>query len=223
MITLGIIGVVAALTISTLVAKYQQKALNTQFKKSYALINQALLNTLSQYGYIPGCYYPATSTSGNELEYDCNDFSEKFIGSLKVSKMCEGNAYADGCIPEYEGMDTVANANNPDAEVPEGYENYGDYISSGCTYFRKNAILNDRTVYVLSDGTIIIPYGQIVKLIAVDINGQKGPNKWGYDLFSFILKFDGSKLYYDGGGCMNPEKGGVKTNIMIQRLHKNQL
>ena len=39
LITLAIVGVVAAITVPTLVANYQQKALNNQFKKSYAFIN----------------------------------------------------------------------------------------------------------------------------------------------------------------------------------------
>ena len=60
-------------------------------------------------------------------------------------------------------------------------------------------------------------------LVAIDINGKKGPNKWGYDLFSFMLMFDGSRLYYGDGGCMHIEKGGVSSATMIQRLQKNQL
>ena len=148
LITLGIIGVVAALTIPTLVAKYQQKALNTQFKKSYALINQAIRNVQAQYDYIPKCYY----NTANINDYsECQDFSNRFFASLKILRICKGNAFADGCIPEYEGMDTVSNANNPDAEPPEGYEDFGEYDSRGCGNFRKNDILNDRTVYVLSD------------------------------------------------------------------------
>ena len=222
LITLGIIGVVAALTIPTLLAKYQQKTLNTQFKKSYALINQALRNVQAQYDYFPKCYYLPSDDPNNYFESGCADFTEKFFETLKVSKKCVGNAFADGCIPEYEGMDTVSNANNPDAEVPEGYEDYGEYESRGCAHFRKNAILNDRTVYVLTDGTIIFPYSNAM-LIAVDINGLKGPNKWGYDLFSFMLRYDGSKLYYYGGGCMLTEEGGVKTGVMLQRLQNNQL
>ncbi len=42
LITLGIIGVVAALTLPNLVAKYQKKAVVTQLKKSYTVMQQAL-------------------------------------------------------------------------------------------------------------------------------------------------------------------------------------
>ncbi len=43
LITLGIIGIVAALTIPNLIAKYQQSVLKTQFMKKYAEISQAVL------------------------------------------------------------------------------------------------------------------------------------------------------------------------------------
>ncbi len=42
LITLGIIGVVAALTIPTLMTNYKAKKLRTQFLKSYSIIQQAV-------------------------------------------------------------------------------------------------------------------------------------------------------------------------------------
>ena len=41
LITLGIIGIVSAMTIPTLVKNYQKKVLKNQFIQSYAIINQA--------------------------------------------------------------------------------------------------------------------------------------------------------------------------------------
>ena len=222
LITLAIIGVVAAMTIPTLMANYQQKVLNNQFKKTYAMLNQALLNAQSQLGYFPRCYYFVDNTTIPVIT-GCGELSDKFWTLFKVSKICEGKAFEKGCIPEYEGMDTVANANYPDAEVPDGYEDYGDYASRGCKNFKKNAILNDRTVYVLSDGTIIILYSEYPFLLAVDINGQKGPNKWGHDLFAFLIRFDGNKFKYYGGGCMYVEEGGLLTDTMITKLERNEL
>ena len=210
------------MTIPTLIANYQQKTLNTQFKKAYALINQALLNVQAQYDYVPKCYYGMETEPDKFIYSDCASVTEKFFSSLKVTKKCVGNAYADGCIPEYEGMDTVATANNPDAEVPDGYEDYGEYASRGCTNFRKNTILNERTAYVLSDGTIIIPFtDDVVRIIAVDINGQKGPNKWGHDLFSFLIRSNGQKFKYYGGGCMEVEEGGQDPDVLIEKLERN--
>ena len=56
LITLGIIGVVAAITIPMLTKTYQTKVRDIQFKKMYSTLNQALLALQGDYGYIPNCY-----------------------------------------------------------------------------------------------------------------------------------------------------------------------
>lgn len=61
LITLGIIGVVAAMTLPSLVGNYKKKQAVTQLQKVYTVLNQALrqseaANESSQYlGYIKGC------------------------------------------------------------------------------------------------------------------------------------------------------------------------
>lgn len=42
LITLGIIGIVAAMTLPALINKYQQKQTITQLQKVYSVLNQAL-------------------------------------------------------------------------------------------------------------------------------------------------------------------------------------
>ncbi len=49
LITLGIIGVVAALTIPSVMAKYKHKELETRFKKSYSLVSQATADLAIEY------------------------------------------------------------------------------------------------------------------------------------------------------------------------------
>lgn len=44
LITLGIIGVVAAMTMPTLVSKYRQRALETAFKKNVFKFNASIQN-----------------------------------------------------------------------------------------------------------------------------------------------------------------------------------
>ena len=41
LITLGVIGIVAALTMPALIANYQKKVLETRIKKFYSVLNQA--------------------------------------------------------------------------------------------------------------------------------------------------------------------------------------
>ena len=50
LITLGIIGVVAAMTIPSLINSYQHKVLETQFKKAYAILYQLVLQVQNDAG-----------------------------------------------------------------------------------------------------------------------------------------------------------------------------
>ncbi len=95
--------------------------------------------------------------------------------------------------------------------------------SAGCRGFRKNAILNDRTAYVFKNGIILMPYGNGMQLFALDINGKKGPNKWGYDLFTLKVKSNNFKpLKLSGDGCFKAEKGGVSAQKMIENIYSRK-
>ena len=50
LIALGIIGIVAAMTIPVLVANYRNMVLENQFKKSYSILSQALIKTTEELG-----------------------------------------------------------------------------------------------------------------------------------------------------------------------------
>src|SRR5574344_395407 len=50
LITLGIIGVVASMTLPTLVAKYQKQVTVTKLKKIYSVMNQAYNHAQADYG-----------------------------------------------------------------------------------------------------------------------------------------------------------------------------
>ena len=50
LITLGIVGIIAAMTLPQLIKNYQHKVLQTQFQKAYAKIQEAYLLTLNELG-----------------------------------------------------------------------------------------------------------------------------------------------------------------------------
>ena len=49
LITLGIIGVVAAMTMPSLISHYRHKVLETQFKKAYSVLSQAMIPVQSEF------------------------------------------------------------------------------------------------------------------------------------------------------------------------------
>ena len=68
LITLGIIGIVAALTMPTLIAKYRIKQHEIAFKKADAMIQEALKKSLYEIGYTD-----ASELSINKWSYDPQD------------------------------------------------------------------------------------------------------------------------------------------------------
>ena len=207
LITLGIIGIVAALTIPTLISKYQEKVLENQFKKSYAILNQALLSAQSQFGYLPKCYYPWEGGNLAEMS-DCRQLTANFLASLKITKTCKDHAYENGCIPEYRGVDDILKEQHKDDEdYDEDY--WQDYATINCGGFNTDKILNNKTVYNLADGTILFFFSNNSCVItAMDINGMKGPNKWGYDLYALTIRSDGNRFRFGFTGCSSVEEGG---------------
>ena len=247
LITLGIIGVVAAMTLPVLIQKHQKRVLEKQFIKAYSLISQAAKKAEADLGFTPECYYWDKSpygasrcaehdSSGNCTRYelldgsplpsdsngrmgDCKIFGETLMKNLKIIKTCVGNAVAGGCIADIEGNDSVAAKKNPNLSEYELNK-----ASSGCTVWRKNNI-KTRSAFVLADGgTIINAYNYpyiYPMLFAIDINGLKGPNKWGYDIFAFHSKGNiTGGIKFAGGGCEIIEPGGVSPTQMINNVYK---
>lgn len=230
------------MTLPALTANYQKKVLREQFKVAYSLLQQTWRKVEADWEYLPECYYwdkkPYSSiciepdewggckkramADGSPLpaDYngrfnDCDNFMETISKNLQVISICKGNGYAKGCIPDYDGFDTVHQKNS----TTEMSDEEAASRAAGCGSFTKQNILNKRTIYVLNNGMILFPYSG-PQLFAIDINGKKGPNKWGYDLFTFQTKGRiGSPLKITPGGCMVPEKGGQTTEQMLMSTY----
>lgn len=234
-----IIGVIAALTIPSLSKNLESKELAAAAKKAMATLNGAKERAELSMGYVPRCNYymsgclPHTCVErnpngsckkyqmadGSDLssdvcgrDQDCAILMKTMIKHLNIVKTCESNAYANGCIPAYKGNDTALKEKNPgisDFDVTAQ--------TSGCGGFNEGNIRTRTAAYVLADGMIIFPYSKDwAKIIAVDVNGKKGPNKWGYDVIPFQMKADlGSSPQYYPGGCDFVEKGGIYATQRI--------
>lgn len=75
LITLAIIGVVAALTIPTLVSNYKKKVVETSLRQTYSIVNEAI--KLSEIDNGPAEYWDYPSNSYNSNSTD--EFLEKYI------------------------------------------------------------------------------------------------------------------------------------------------
>ena len=158
LITLGIIGVVAAMTLPVLISKYNERAWVTAFKKTYSVLYQAYLEAYQENG-IASTWCPEKNTECGKTYFDI------LSPYLKVSQ-----------VWGYERPEIINKITYTDLD--------GSTINSNNIFTRNNY------KFVLSDGTIMsIQYdGDLnMPLLEVDINGLKGPNRLGKDIFYLTL------------------------------------
>ena len=179
LITLGIIGIVAAITLPTIINNYRVKVLENQFKKADSIIQQAVQKTANEYGYtslaelnVAGC-----ATCDNNENYrllkqqipEINDIWYKQFKTVKIFSDSEAywkNIYCNSFFG--------AKLNNTTYSC----------LYSGRPY----------EYMILADGMTVSPlYADLggsthpVLIEAVfDTNGPyKGPNRLGYDIFRY--------------------------------------
>lgn len=173
LITVMVIGVLAVLTLPSLMQSLEKTVLKNQAKKVLSILSQALYEATAEEGDIQ-CYYGTSGVAGNWL--GCPIFySDNFSKKLRTIKSCSGTYTMNGCIPDY---DLPADS------------------SGACPNFEPK---KSKKAYVLSDGTIVILYGPGQgPLFLVDVNGVRPPNKRGQDLLVFQIYKKITGEYYFG-------------------------
>lgn len=169
LITLGIIGVVAAMTLPALMADYKAKELEVRFKKAQSVIWNIHQRMIADYGSVYGTFIQkdvimTDNESEKALRYK---YIEAFMKYVNGGKICTwGNAILS-CM----------NKSNP--------VDYKTYDGKNTAHLTADAV-TDRVV-VAPDG-ITIFFGNTEyrnNRIYVDTNGAlKGPNRLGFDLFA---------------------------------------
>ena len=92
LITLGVIGVVAAITMPMLIQNHQKHVTENRLKKSFSTLNQALKMSEVENG--PAKYWDLDS-GGTEME-NCKNTTEKYIIPYLKAEYCDsGNSNSD--------------------------------------------------------------------------------------------------------------------------------
>lgn len=100
LITLGIIGIISAMTLPTLINKYQEKVLVTSYLRVYSILNNAYRSAADEYGYYDN--WPQTGS----------DTVNKLKKYLKL-KDCEVGFGRGKCFPDitYKELDGLREFN----------------------------------------------------------------------------------------------------------------
>ena len=207
LITLGIIGVVAAMTMPTLIANHRKQVYVSGLKKGMSTISNMFqkmiadeeasgLNSTSLFSdgmCTPG--FDFTPGEGCEDLYGNTSLFDKLIPKyIKVVKTCTGSE----CDIKY--IDNHLNCDNS-GKCSLYKFSYGDSISiplyaSGSGY--KGYFSADGIIYYFAFagfvGSNVSKSGAIS--VCMDVNGEKGPNARGRDLFclAYCHKLNGKIL-----------------------------
>ena len=134
--------------------------------------------------------------------------------NMRTVKKCKTSGYSEGCMPKYKGNDQVYKDNNSNVSDKDSVT-----ATSGCNGWRSSKMLNKYS-WVTADGMIFFPYDRNwpgAAIIGVDVNGKKGPNKWGHDVFVLqLMGDDRSAGTYYPGGCEFVEKGGKSGTKLLK-------
>ncbi len=188
LITLGIIGIVAMLTIPAVVKNYRNKLYAAQLKRTYGMIEDAVQSIMADEH---ATSFSETTAGVPSAEPD-GDFPEgkgayyflnKYFKTIKTgcnatendTNQCRASAYAS---PGGEVSDLIL---------------YGDYCAQTTNGATICSIYNE---------------GNNNTTIMIDVNGPADPNIAGRDAFTFNILSDGSMADWssDGDDC------GTKTH-----------
>ena len=173
LITLGIIAVVAALTIPALINNFNHKALEAQFKKSVSTISQVVIKTKTDMGIdnlTEYCtYYNSTDQRYKNL---AKCYKNLYNNYLMLNE--KQNNYT-GTLHGITRKDTIKTYNG---KQDFAFDNGNSSTLTTPIHFPT----------VMPDGSYLnFHINESQMNIGVDINGGKKPNKLGHDIFIFRL------------------------------------
>lgn len=169
LIVLGIIGTIAAMTIPTVVTASKKQQTVASLKKAYSTISQAIKQSENDNGKADSWDWGTDSASVLQ------SFKTNWAPYLNISEYCNSASSCGYNISTFNCLST------------------GGYVAGCGAVIVRNT---DTTTVVLADGTILLVRAAD-RMIFVDINGAKGPNTNGKDVFFFIIDSLKGLMPYD--------------------------
>lgn len=192
LITLGIVGVVCAITIPTLIHANQENEFKAAWKKAFSAINQASLMIIND-----------NSLTMTGIFANNNKIRDTFAQYMNVVQKCDSGTTLDNCwnINYYFLNGTFA------------YDTSDPYFKNG-----SRMILADGTFVYFNDAapscnlvTGNTPTNGVCGRFMVDVNGGKGPNRYGKDIFEGWIQSNKIVPYGSNGDIWSTDVVGNCT------------
>ena len=191
LVTLGIIGVVSAMTVPTLMQNYQRQSYVTQLHKTYNEFTQAFL----QYKNDRNALW--LTEAGHTRHQDMMPFMKQYFKVVQECGTTSTPCFASSYKNQNGGTYVVDTLNR-------GGTYYG-VLASGVSFGIMYDALDTGTIYT----------DDFSYRIVVDINGKKGPNIYGRDLFVMYVFPDGVIDVYQANPACRENNSCLsgKTNV----------
>lgn len=183
LITLGIIGVVASMTLPALVEKHKKITTVSKLKKAYTSLSQMLISSNADNGPAPLVYGDNIEASVTE-----NFFNTYWLQYFKAPIAAKNLK----TFYQISNVYTFLNGNKYGVDIRTDY-------GAGRILFKSQ----DGTMYFMAVGywDKDIPKYASEMNVLVDINGAKKPNMLGYDVFFFIINYKTLTIRPNGAKC----------------------
>ena len=193
LITLGIIGIVIAMTLPSIIGKYQKKVTAERLKQTYSILSQAFLRSQVD--------------NGEPREWNLERYSKN--DSAALEEICK--LYIEPYL-QMNGKSKRGSLKNA------GWKSY--HLLSGEVSERPS--INNSAMYImpLANGvSIMLSFKSDATklnglLIYVDINGPAGPNISGIDGFCLSLNFENAQLSFWNS---DQPRDYIKQNICTRK------
>ncbi len=192
LITIGIIGVVAALTIPTLIKNYQEKIMVSKVKQAHSqLMNAIQLYVAQNNCQNMLCLFDTKKTS--------DEVAAELATVIKKAQVCTSADTAKKYCRYYEFKD-----NKPTYKVDGVYASSDGMSRSGRIYLPNGVIFGIRQrsecpsidVSIIKDENgneidRVETVNNICAYVYIDINNIQGPNQFGADVYRYNVKLTG--------------------------------
>ena len=201
LITLGIIGVVAALTLPNMLKNHQKRVMVTQLQRTYNSIVNAMPSYMDDVH--ATSLFDTDAFNANRNRDDVTPLVNFVKDNFKTSKICTADTTGGtaACYGnEYRRLSGSVN---------------GGFSGDVCTLLKTGATICFNRMEEKSE----FPY------VYIDVNGPQGPNVWGRDAYQleFNNKGDIAETFADepsnphvAGYCEDNQYGGGCFNKIVE-------
>lgn len=171
LITLGIIGVVAALTLPALIANYETKVTVNKLKKVYSTLAQAFEFSVEEYN-TPKYWNITGRDNANSIKV-----RDKLFYQIKSLHTCDTTATRKNCNMGDVYYTIKGNKDNEASDLSAGSSMTFDGIGMFVLTIKTNGRNRGNTKMLKT----------CYAMVYVDVNGAKKPNAVGKDTFVFYM------------------------------------